>query len=185
MKIRSAVLVVALGTLMSASGVCQSIGPDGRVLPAYSGGHAPTPTPARLVANPHAAPVPAPPVATVTPRPAPATIITPAVAPAPVTKVTSVVPDGTEVDLKLAETVSSARAMEGQRIRFTVAKDVAIDGYVVIQAGSLAIGTITKASPKKWAGRSGKLEMSLQNVTAIDGTKIDLSGNRGAAARAT
>jgi hypothetical protein len=96
-----------------------------------------------------------------------------------VTKVISVVPDGTEVDLKLAETISSARAMEGQRIRFKVAKDVVVDGYVVIQTGSLAIGTVTKASPKKWAGRSGKLEMSLQNVNAIDGTKIDLSGNRG------
>jgi hypothetical protein len=91
----------------------------------------------------------------------------------------SVVPDGTEVDLKLAETISSARAMVGQRIRFTVAKEVAIDGYVVIPVGSLAIGTVTKAAPKKWAGRSGKLEMNLQNVTAIDGTKIDLSGSRG------
>jgi hypothetical protein len=69
--------------------------------------------------------------------------------------------------------------MVGQRIRFTVAKEVAIDGYVVIPVGSLAIGTVTKAAPKKWAGRSGKLEMNLQNVTAIDGTKIDLSGSRG------
>ena len=198
MKIRLAVLVFVLGTLVSASGFSQSIGPDGRVLPSYSGHDTPTPpppvvtpppptlpapTPAPAAApHPAAAPVPAPPAATVTPpapAPAPATIITPAVAPAPVTKVISVVPDGTEVDLKLAETVSSARAMEGQRIRFTVAKDVTIDGYVVIQTGALAIGTITKASPKKWAGRSGKLEMSLQNVTAVDGTKIDLSGNRG------
>ena len=187
MKIGLAVLVFVFGTLMSASGFCQSIGPDGRVLPAYSGRDTPTPPfvvtpPPPTVFAPTPAPVPAPPTATVTPpapAPAPATIITAAVAPAPVTKVLSVVPDGTEVDLKLAETISSARAMEGQRIRFTVAKEVAIDGYVVIPVGSLAIGTVTKASPKKWAGRSGKLEMSLQNVTAIDGTKIDLSGTRG------
>ena len=196
MIIRLAVLVFVLGTLMSASCFSQSIGPDGRLLPAYSGINTPTfppvvtppttlpaPTPAPAAApHPAAAPVPAPPTATVTPQapaPAPATIVTPAVAPAPVTKVISVGPDGTEVDLKLAETISSARAMEGQRIRFKVAKDVVVDGYVVIQTGSLAIGTVTKASPKKWAGRSGKLEMSLQNVTAIDGTKIDLSGNRG------
>jgi hypothetical protein len=195
MKIGLAVLVFVLGPIMSASGFSQSIGADGRVFPAYSGRVTPPPPPPPVVtpppptllaptpapaAAPHpaAAPVPAPPAATVMP-PAPATINTPAVAPAPVTKVVSVVPDGTEVDLKLAETISSARAMEGQRIRFKVAKDVVVDGYVVIQTGSLAIGTVTKASPKKWAGRSGKLEMSLQNVTAIDGTKIDLSGNRG------
>jgi hypothetical protein len=101
------------------------------------------------------------------------------VAPTPVTRGVSVVPDGTEVDLKLAETISSARAMEGQRIRFTVAKDVVINGYVVIPVGALAIGTVTKATPKKWAGRSGKLEMSLQDVTAIDGSKIDIAGTRG------
>jgi len=35
---------------------------------------------------------------------------------------------GTEVDLKLAETISSARAMVGQRIRFTVTKDLVING---------------------------------------------------------
>ena len=180
--VRAITIVLVLGGTLSSKSFAQSIGPDGRVLPTYSGRDIAPPRPAPPVANPPASPVPAPPAATVTPpapASAPATIITPAVAPAPVTKGISVVPDGTEVDLKLAETVSSARAMEGQRIRFTVAKDVAIDGYVVIQTGALAIGTITKASPKKWAGRSGKLEMSLQNVTAIDGTKIDLSGNRG------
>jgi hypothetical protein len=182
--VRVVTIVLVLGGTICVKSFAQSIGPDGRVLPAYSSGHPSTPTAAPPVANPPAASVPAPPAApaTVTP-PAPAlataTIITPAVAPAPVTKVISVVPDDTEVDLKLAETISSARAMEGQRIRFTVAKDVAIDGYVVIQAGALAIGTVTKASPKKWAGRSGKLEMSLQNVAAIDGTKIDLAGTRG------
>jgi hypothetical protein len=167
------VLALSLGILTSAR--AQSIGPDGRVLPAYSGGHSSTRTPAGTRANPPAASVPAAKAA----PPAPATIITPAVAPAPVTKGVSVIPDGTEVDLKLAETISSARAMVGQRIRFTVAKDVVINGYVVIPVGALAIGTITKASAKKWAGRSGKLEMSLQDVTAIDGTKIDLSGSNG------
>jgi hypothetical protein len=168
--VRIVTIVLALGGTVCVKSFAQTIGPDGRVLPAYSGDHASSPTPAP------------PPVATVTPpEPAPtaATIITPAVALAPVTKGVSVVPDGTEVDLKLAETISSARAMEGQRIRFKVAKDVAINGYVVIPVGALAIGTVTKASPKKWAGRSGKLEMSLQDVTAIDGTKIDIAGSRG------
>jgi hypothetical protein len=180
--VRVVTIVLVLGGTLDIKSFAQSIGPDGRALPAYSGGHASNPTPAPPVANPPAASVPAPPaaLATVTSlAPAPATIITPTVALAPVTKGISVVPDGTEVDLKLAETISSARAMVGQRIRFRVAKDVVVNGYVVIADGALAIGTITKADPKKWAGRSGKLEMSLQDVTAIDGTKIDLAGSRG------
>ena len=167
--VRIVTIVLALGGTLCVKSFAQTIGPDGRVLPAYRGGTASSPTSA-------------PPAATFTPptsAPTLSTIITPAVALAPVTKGFSVVPDGTEVDLKLAETISSARAMEGQRIRFTVAKDVVINGYVVIPVGALAIGTVTKASPKKWAGRSGKLEMSLQDVTAIDGTKIDIAGSRG------
>lgn len=175
-------IVLALGSTACVKSFAQSIGPDGRVLPAYSGSHVSIPTPAPPGTNPTAASVPTPPAATATatpPAPVPATIITPAVVLAPVPKGVSVVPDGTEVDLKLAETISSARAMEEQRIRFTVAKDVVINGYVVIPVGALAIGTVTKASPKKWAGRSGKLEMSLQDVTAIDGTKIDIAGSRG------
>ena len=178
--VRIVTIVLAFGGTACVTSFAQSIGPDGSVLPAYSGGHTSTPPPAPPVANPPAAPVPAPKaaVASVTPS-APATIIAPVFAPVPVTKGISVVPDGTEVDLKLAETISSARAMVGQRIRFRVAKDVVVNGYVVIADGALAIGTITKADPKKWAGRSGKLEMSLQDVTAIDGTKIDIAGSRG------
>jgi hypothetical protein len=177
-------IVLVLGGTLGVKSFAQSIGPDGRALPAYSGGHASTLTPAPPIANPPAASASAPKTApaTATPpalAPASATIITPAIYPALVTRGLSVVPDGTEVDLKLAETISSARAMVGQRIRFRVAKDVVVNGYVVIADGALAIGTVTKADPKKWAGRSGKLEMSLQDVTAIDGTKIDLAGSRG------
>ena len=179
--VRVVTIALFLGGTLSAKSLAQSIGPDGRVLPVYSGGR-PSPTPSPPVAFPptDSAPVGKAAPAAVTPAAAtPTPIITPAVAPAPVTRGFSVVPDGTEVDLKLAETISSARAMVGQRIRFTVAKDVAVNGYVVIADGALAIGTITKADPKKWAGRSGKLEMILQDVTAVDGTKIDLTGSRG------
>jgi len=178
--VRIVTIVLALGGTACVESFAQSIGPDGRALPAYSGGHESIPTLAPPAATPPAASIAAPPAAPATAMPpAPATIITPTVAPTPVTRGVSLVPDGTEVDLKLAETISSARAMEGQRIRFTVAKDVVINGYVVIPVGALAIGTVTKASPKKWAGRSGKLEMSLQDVTAIDGSKIDIAGTRG------
>lgn len=91
-----------------------------------------------------------------------------------------VVPDNTIVGLRLAETVSSAHAQEGQVIRFTVSNDVIVNNTVVIQKGAIATGVVIKAEPKKWAGRSGKLDMSLQSVTAIDGSQINLSGHEGA-----
>jgi hypothetical protein len=60
MKIGPVLFVFALGILVSASGVAQSIGPDGRALPAYSGHAAMPPVTAPPVAN---APVAAPTVA--------------------------------------------------------------------------------------------------------------------------
>jgi hypothetical protein len=101
MKISSVVLVFVLGTLMSASGFSQSIGPDGRVLPAYSGINTPThfppvapsvvtpPTP-----SPAPPPAPAPPLAKAPvappPLPPPPSPPTPVAAP-PVTR-TPIVP---------------------------------------------------------------------------------------------
>jgi len=60
MRMLSAVLVLALGCFISAPGFAQSIGPDGRVLPVYSGRQpgvippttttpAPAPAPAALI----------------------------------------------------------------------------------------------------------------------------------------
>jgi hypothetical protein len=72
MKIGLAVLVFVLGTLMSASGFSQSIGPDGRVLPVYSGINTPPPPVAPSVATPPA------------PSPAPPTLPAPPLANAPV-----------------------------------------------------------------------------------------------------
>jgi hypothetical protein len=66
MNRRSVVLVLSLGILMSASGFSQSIGPDGRVLPVYSGVNTPTPPPAAPSVVTPPAPSSAPP-----PSPAP------------------------------------------------------------------------------------------------------------------
>jgi hypothetical protein len=64
MKRLPVVLVLTLGIVTSSSGIAQSIGPDGRVLPIYSGGHAATSAPATTV---------------VTNNPAPPTVTTPPV----------------------------------------------------------------------------------------------------------
>jgi hypothetical protein len=108
MKRTIAVLVFVLGTLMSASGFAQSIGPDGRVLPAYSGRSGPPPsaTPPPVVTSPPptlpastpapaAAPHPAPaPVALVTPAAPAAPAVAPVATPAAVNPVTPVPPAG-------------------------------------------------------------------------------------------
>jgi len=84
-------------------------------------------------------------------------------------------PDNTEVGVTLSDTLSSATAEVGDRVRFTVSQDVKVGDVVVIKAGALALGHITLAEHKKWAGRSGKLALQLDSTTGVDGHRIDLT----------
>jgi hypothetical protein len=67
--------------------------------------------------------------------------------------------------------VSSADAHEGDSVDFEVLEDVAASGIVVIPKGSVAIGSVTEAQPKRRMGRAGKLEMVLDYVRLADTEK--------------
>jgi PEGA domain len=79
--------------------------------------------------------------------------------------------DATPVKLRLNRNVSSADAHEGDSVDFEVLEDVAANGIVVIPKGSIAIGTVTEAQPKRRMGRAGKLEMVLDYVRLADTEK--------------
>jgi hypothetical protein len=79
--------------------------------------------------------------------------------------------EGTPVKLRLSRNVSSADAHEGDSVDFEVLEDVAAGGIVVIPKGSVAIGSVTEAQPKRRMGRAGKLEMVLDYVRLADTEK--------------
>jgi hypothetical protein len=79
--------------------------------------------------------------------------------------------DATPVKLRLTRNVSSADAHEGETVDFEVLEDVAASGIVVIPKGSVAIGTVTEAQPKRRMGRAGKLEIVLDYVRLADTEK--------------
>jgi hypothetical protein len=79
--------------------------------------------------------------------------------------------DATPVKLRLTRNVSSADAHEGETVDFEVLEDVAANGIVVIPKGSVAIGTVTEAQPKRRMGRAGKLEIVLDYVRLADTEK--------------
>jgi hypothetical protein len=79
--------------------------------------------------------------------------------------------DATPVKLRLSRNVSSADAHEGDSVDFEVLEDVAANGIVVIPKGSIAIGTVTEAQPKRRMGRAGKLEIVLDYVRLADTEK--------------
>jgi len=79
--------------------------------------------------------------------------------------------EGTPVKLRLSRNVSSADAHEGDSVDFEVLEDVAASGIVVIPKGSVAIGSVTEAQPKRRMGRAGKFEMVLDYVRLADTEK--------------
>jgi hypothetical protein len=83
--------------------------------------------------------------------------------------------DGTPIKLVLSETISSADATVGQTIPFEVVEDVLVDGVVVIPKGGTAWATVTAAQAKRRMGRGGKLDLNIDKVRLVDGSKTLLS----------
>src|SRR5260221_932085 len=82
--------------------------------------------------------------------------------------------DGTPVKLSINRSVSSGNASVGEQVDFSVKEDVAANGVVVIPKGSLAIGKVTEAVPKRRMGRAGKLEIVLDYVRMADMEKASV-----------
>jgi hypothetical protein len=86
--------------------------------------------------------------------------------------------DATPVKLKLARELSSAHEKTGDRVDFEIAEEVKVKDVVVIPKGGIAWGTITEAQPHRRMGRSGKLDMKINEVRLADGERIPLRAVR-------
>ena len=87
---------------------------------------------------------------------------------------TLTIPDGTPIKLRLAESVSSAHARVGDRLDFIVVRDVSVDGFDVIPAGTIAHGSITGVKGKRFLGMGGKVALKLDSVELINGDQVGL-----------
>lgn len=84
------------------------------------------------------------------------------------------IPAGIVVDVEAAYDVSSQQVREGEAISFRVVNPVLVDGVVVVAAGTTATGRVTKAARGGHFGRAGLLVWSMQDVTAVDGSRVPL-----------
>jgi hypothetical protein len=123
-------------------------------------------------------------------RPAPAAA--PLVAPAAAATATAAVPapsapdasgkymlrDGTDVNLKFAQDLSSKTSSEGDPVTLTLVDDLKVGDVVVAKAGSKAIGEVTKAEKSGMMGKAGELNIRLDYLKAGD-VKIKLRGTKG------
>jgi len=86
---------------------------------------------------------------------------------------------GTPLDIEMAYTISSQEVRAGELISFRVVNPVLVDGVVVIAVGATATGRVVKASRGGHWGRAGRIAWTMQDVTAVDGTRIPLASSAG------
>jgi len=87
------------------------------------------------------------------------------------------VPEGTEIQLKFSDAISSKTAAEGDQVVFEVGDNVKIGNTVVIKAGTKAVGEVTNAKKAGMMGRPGELNIRL-NYVKVGDKKISLRGTR-------
>jgi hypothetical protein len=124
----------------------------------------------------------------VKPVPVSANVVAPAAAAAPTAAVPApsapdasgkyMLRDGTDVNLKFAQDLSSKTSSEGDPVTLTLVDDLKVGDVVVAKAGSKAIGEVTKAEKSGMMGKAGELNIRLDYLKVGD-TKIKLRGTKG------
>lgn len=81
-------------------------------------------------------------------------------------------PKKTVFKIAINDKVSSKTNMVGDEVTFTVREDVKVGNNLVLPKGSQGSGVITKVSQPKSFGRSGKLDISFDQVFSLDDEPI-------------
>ena len=84
-----------------------------------------------------------------------------------------IIPAGTRIELETVQSISSELIQPGEPVDFKVRADVAINGVVVVKAGTLAKGVVITSDHAKGIGK----EIQVKNVQAVDGSFLPLSSN--------
>ena len=89
-----------------------------------------------------------------------------------------VLADGTPVTVQLDENISSAHAHVGDRLSFRVVRDVDVQGFTVIPAGSTASGSLARVHGRRVLGMGGNLVLKLDSVELANGDRVPLRARK-------
>jgi hypothetical protein len=89
------------------------------------------------------------------------------------------IPEGTELSVRIEETLTSSIASEGDRFTITLDDDVELPDGTVLKAGYHGVGEVVEAQDNGMLGRSGKLNIRLIYIKVGD-DRIRLRASRGA-----
>jgi hypothetical protein len=84
------------------------------------------------------------------------------------------IPNGLAIEVEAPFDVSSQHVRKGDEISFRVINPVKVDGVVVIEPGATATARVVQASRGGHFGKAGRLAWAMEDVTAVDGTRIPL-----------
>jgi hypothetical protein len=88
------------------------------------------------------------------------------------------IPAGTPLEIETAFTVNSQYVRPEELISFRVLVPVRVDGVTVIEKYSLVTGRVVEAKRGRHWGRAGKLSWIMQDVVAVDLTRVPLQAVR-------
>jgi hypothetical protein len=83
------------------------------------------------------------------------------------------IPDGTEIPVRLQDSLSSRTARPEDRVEGTVAQSVRVDGMVAIPAGATVSGVVRDAEPARRPAHGGRLEINFDRII-VDGRRMDI-----------
>ena len=87
------------------------------------------------------------------------------------------IPAGTSIDIEVVHAISSLDARVGDLVSFRVLVPVKVDDAIVIGNGALVTGRIVKTKRAGHWGKAGKLAWTMQDVVAVDLTRVSLTAN--------
>lgn len=88
-----------------------------------------------------------------------------------------ILPSGTSVVMETITAINSKEATVGQVLEFKIKGDIKVNNKVVIAAGSIAKGQITRTQHAKAIGKEGYIEVQIKSVTAVDGQEVYLANS--------
>lgn len=90
-----------------------------------------------------------------------------------------VIPEGTELAMRLEDALSSSVAKEGDRFTISLDDDVKLPDGTILRAGYRGVGEVVEARDNGMLGKNGKLNVRLLYMKVGD-DRVRLRANRGA-----
>ncbi len=86
--------------------------------------------------------------------------------------------DGTPIELRITQTLTTAHAKVGDPVEFEVVHDVKVGDLIVIPRHSAASGVVDAITPRRRLSRSAELVIIVKTAKSINGSDVPIKGAR-------